>query len=201
MLSRSDWFGLALAAGAVSVSFLLGGRFWGIVFGIVAVIALIVWHRWRDQEPKPSWADIERRFKELLDGEFARARSGDRGNGPLTAIQGHSLNPDDEWGITGGSKAQRHEAESFCILAGRALKVHGRDASARLSRIKNDRDRWLWYLVEIGEAPLDERMASSHRDPVTHEQVEQYSYWIRSLSESSVRGAKRCAAESVVTTP
>lgn len=48
MLSKSDWFGIALTAISVGIGFLLGGTTAGIVCLVIGVIALIVWHFKRD---------------------------------------------------------------------------------------------------------------------------------------------------------
>ncbi len=197
-MGRREWFEIAVAAGALTVSGFFGGPIVGLVFAAITVYALIRWYRLKGAQAI-NWKEIEGRFKELLQGEFNRARAGDKSDGPLEADQVRTSGQD--WSIRGGSDVQRRRANTLCALAGRSLKASKLDRSERLRRITDHTDRWLWFLVEIGEAPMEFRRRIQIRDTQTDELTEQYSYHISSLSESSVRACEACIAKSVNTTP
>src|SRR5262245_23227687 len=94
MLSKSDWFGVALTAISVGIGFLVGGTIAGVVCLVIGVIALVVWHYKQDdllplkpssQTPEASGGGTGVTFtggewerahaQQLLDDEISRAEA------------------------------------------------------------------------------------------------------------------------------
>ena len=99
-----------------------------------------------------SWSTLEERFQALLERDV-RVNNGD----PTHAFESDMSTHQGAWYVGGGTRDITDEAVDLCAIAGRKLKNDGLASSPRLSRVENDVDRWLWYLVEVGETSADER--------------------------------------------
>jgi len=148
--------------------------------------------RWFQAHRKPfgsalSWIDMEARFKDLDRRAIAYSHAAQDPN-PLHAgqLDGQS------WYISGSGKDLQREMKDLCAMAGRKLQNDGYARSDRLKRVTDDQDRWLWFLVEIGETDASERWSSSSYDSTTQEHKETHHFDLRYLAKSCVAGAQRC---------
>lgn len=134
---------------------------------------------------KITWRELEERFQRLL------MRNGQEGD-PVHAFESEGHEPGNHWYIGGGKRATAAEAIDLCSIAGHKLKADGLATSARLQRIENDADRWLWYLVEIGETAAEERWTASSGG-----QPDRHIYHFRFLLQACVNGCRKLLVNEV----
>jgi len=179
--SISIWDGVGVAVGALLAGLLIER----------------IWKRKRKRDESLTWQDIEARFKavEQKEFEFARAR---KSSYPLCATQNEAPR-DDTWSINCGLSELTESAKRICAIAGRKLKADGYATSDRLRRSASDIDRWLWFLVEIGEAPEDKRIDGfAYVRGATQERHYFKLYKIKLLMKSSLAGCETCIAKQII---
>jgi hypothetical protein len=202
VISKDGWLTISFGVVALATTVTPDLQVWWLA-GPLWAFTLVLgygWHRHRGAPESLSWADIEARFKELQNDELNGARA-HRSFGPLQADQNShadqkSSNRGPDWGISGGHDTLTKRAERLCEMAGRKLKADALNSSYRLNRITDHVDRWLWFLVEIGEAPHDARWHVTGRDPEPGH-IDVHLYHIGSLVKSSLAGCERCTAATI----
>jgi hypothetical protein len=190
MLSKSDWLAVGVAASLGALTFVvetpLLKYLCGIACAAVAVYAFVRFLR-AQHEPRSgnaiSWKEMEDRFKELEQLNLQH-----KGDGPLHAFQ-NEAGQESSWYVGGGGRKVTEDGQRLCALAGRKLKADGiAKQYLRLEKESIDLDRWLWFLVELGQA------SRTIIDGVTHGRREptRYLYNIQFLTQSSVAGCVEC---------
>jgi hypothetical protein len=140
------------------------------------------------QTPSPSpltWRELESRFQALLTRNLGE---GD----PTHAFESEGHEPGSHWYIGGGKRPTSDEAIDLCRIAGRKLQYEELATSPRLARVDNDADRWLWYLVEVGETTPEERWISSGGGC-----PDRHVYHFRFLLQACVNGCRKLLVHEV----
>lgn len=132
-----------------------------------------------------TWAQLEARFLDLLEQDV----EANKGN-PTHAFQEDSREP--EWYVGSATPQLKADTLSLCAAAGRKLKHDGLALSPRLSRVNDDVDRWLWYLVAAGETTADARFVISGGG-----QPDRHTYQHQYLLHASASGCKKLLANEV----
>ena len=182
MLSKSDKLNIAVAFCVTAIASVAKGTYVGIACGLVSAVSVVAWHRHKSGQSGPAlrWQEIESRFKTLASQNL---ESSNKSGGPLCAYQLAGTQGGTIWHLSGAREALRGDAERLSRLAGRKLKTSSVTLSQRLQREKDDLDRWLYFLVEIGEA---DRWSASSIDKGKG-QVDTYPYHISYLTQASER--------------
>ena len=138
-----------------------------------------------DNEPSLTWQEIESRIHELRLKDINKSN---RADGPLDAIQDQARDGRAVWRLSGSTKDIREEADRLFRMAGAKLRASGiASDSSRLQRDMSDRDRWLWFLVEIGKHTKHlEGHSANH--PTT------YSHWVRQVLDDALAACVECLA-------
>ena len=82
-------------------------------------------------------------------------------------------------------------------MAGRALVVDGLATSQRLQRVDDDEERWLWFLVEVGnESKSTTITSSSPTGPITT-----HEFWLHDVVAKSLTGVREALVRSAAKDP
>lgn len=115
-----------------------------ILCGLGVVVATVFAAKHDRRTLVPSWADIEKRFRELDTAD-------------VRAVAGQVMHRDDwllHWWVT--AKAQRADVMATCELAGTKLRADAKITLKPATRLAvNDVDRWFMYLVDEGLIPRE----------------------------------------------
>jgi hypothetical protein len=166
VVTKSDWFGIALTFLGVAAGFLMGGTIAGVVCLFVGVVALVVWHRTNDNPTNlagapvlKQWGKLQKRFEQL---DTHAATASHRIQDPLTMVGAERLDDPDApyspWRITSADFDCQKDAAALCKLAGALLlssRVH-KSIPNEIIEVPDHSDRWLFFLKHLGEATVPE---------------------------------------------
>lgn len=191
-MSKSDKFTAFVAAVTVAVTFLFGGTRLGVVSAAVAVGLFIMWRRHREGKAH-TWRELSGLFEKLAAREIAAShRLHD-----ACAVVNADLDepPHKTWSIASADRDCQRDAELLCGQAG-ALLLSSDSVRVTLSEqaklARNDADRWLYFLKDVGEATSgDERVVV---ESIKNGKTEQTLYLIsiNSVTKASIRGCTEC---------
>lgn len=192
MLKKSDKFAGAITCGALAVNYLFHDPLVGWLC-ILGAIGFYVAFRMHQESKGRAWREVSVAFKELETRAIAASH---RLHNPLTKVGAwHAEPPHKTWMLNSHDPECNRDAELLCGRAGALLLSSGnvkKTLSASVVRATNDKDRWLYFLKDIGEeVPAHLRSSSdSSVDGVSSPTL--YHIEIRDVPKSSVRGCIEC---------
>lgn len=167
-----------------------------VIGGVSLIITLLVSFitRRRHREGKVhAWCELSGLFEKLAAREIAASHQLHDAGAVVNADLDEP--PHKTWGIHSADRDCQRDAELLCGRAGALLLSSGGvrvtlSEQAKLAR--NDTDRWLYFLKDVGEATSgDERIVV---DSIKNGKTEQTLYLISidSVTKASIRGCTEC---------
>lgn len=191
-MSKSLLRGVGWCLVAPALGYLMAGTWLACLALVVGLGLVAASYRKTGKRVRP-WQDADSRFAALVeqDNVFRRQDAGE-----LRAEHDRRADGTWYWGVDGGTKDFRREAEHICALAGQYLTRSRKVAlSPHTQRVPDDLSRWLYFLMDIGEGENDKATridsAGTSSSP-SGEVATIYPYSIPNLVQASRNGCLKC---------
>jgi len=183
----------------------------GLILSAVGTLGVAIWwvvqKLWKWFRPDPflsaaavakEWGKLEKRFAKLNTDSIAASH---RLQDSLAVVSADKFddehNPESKWRISSRDESCRKDAVALCSQAGALLCRSGFEVSQSIRKIKNDKDRWLSFLLSLGEGHESElRMqVSTFEDGTPIDDM--FMDEIDNVAQASTRACITCKAKLI----